>query len=147
MSNEDLTLDDWDPDFNDGQSTVWAAEWETPEEEMTEEEKEMSFLTMLYKEQVVGRWYYTEIIQALGDLGIDAFLQGKNITDATDADKKELRDFFEHWLMFMDMGTEMAFEADGVEEQIGDDILEEMDSELAKLEKDPIAEAVKKTLH
>lgn len=144
---DELNIDNWDPNFDDEQSTVWAAEWEAPEEEATKEEVEASFLTMSYKGGVVGRWYYTEIMQAVGDLGIDQFLENKNILDATEADKKELRDFFDHWLMFIEMGTKLDLEVEDVEEYIGDDILSEMDSELAKLGKTPISEAVKKTLH
>lgn len=147
MTDKDLDINDWDPDFNDGVSTAWAAEWEAPEEDATKEEVEMTFLTMAYKGNIVGRWYYTEIMQALGDVGITMFLENRGITDATEEDKKELGDFFHHWKMFVEMGTAMEFEIGEVEEHIGDDLLTEMDAEFKALGKDPISDAVKKLLH
>jgi hypothetical protein len=147
MTDKDLDINDWDPDFNDAASTAWAAEWEAPEEDATKEEVEMIYLTMSYKGNVVGRWYYPEIMQALGDVGITMFLENKGITDATEEDKKELSDFFKHWKMFVEMGTAMEFEIGEVEEHIGDDLLSEMDAEFKELGKDPISDAVKKLLH
>lgn len=149
MTNKDLTIDDWNPNWDDGEIPVWATEWTLPEDGLTEEEIEAAYITMQYRGNVVGRWYYTEIKQALGDLGIDKFLEEKNITDASDDDKEELRQFFIHWVEFLKIANEgMTFEAETVEEQVGEDILAEMDSEYAKLGKDSkLVETIKRKLH
>lgn len=149
MTNKDITIDDWNPSWDDDAEVVWATEWFAPEGEMTDEELEAAYITMRYRGNVVGRWYYTEIQQALGDKGIDAFLADKNITDATDADKEELHQFFKHWTEFLKMSTGgMVFESDEVNEEIGDDILGEIDSDYAKLGKDSnLVEDVKRNLH
>lgn len=149
MTNKDLTIDDWNPNWDDGEIPVWATEWALPEDGLTDEEIEDTYITMMYRGNVVGRWYYTEIKQALGDLGIDKFLEEKNITDATDDDKEELRQFFTHWVEFLKISNEgMAFEPEDINEQIGDDILGEMQDEYTKLGKDiNLVEEVKRNLH
>lgn len=138
MTDKNISIDDWNPDWdNNDDVPVWATEWTLPDDGLTPEEMETTYITMQYRGNTVGRWYYTEIKQALEDTDINKFLEEKNITDATDDDKEELKQFFTHWIEFLKISTEgLAFEPEEINEQIGEDILGEMDGEYAMLGKD-----------
>lgn len=152
MSNkEELTLENWE-DFDNGKESVWSAEWDGPEEPLEEEELQHEFLMMTYKGTEVFRWYYPQILECVEKASVEEFLSTQPISEVLTEDKEELLEFFRHWIWFVSMDNKhkpkMTFEAKEAIEEIGDDILEEMDSEYAKLGKQSeLTKAIKRTLH
>lgn len=152
MTNKDLEIEDWDPNFDDEQSSVWAAEWQGPEEPLEPEELEKEFLEMTYKGTDKFTWYWPEIKDCVDKKSVVEFLAYYKITDVSAEDEKELLDFFNHWVWFISMDSTNkppeVFEADSAIEEIGSDMLEEMDGEYAQLGKESkLSEAIKRTLH
>ena len=152
MKEKDLELEDWDPDFDDGEPSVWAAEWDGPEEPLEPEELEKEFLMMTYRGNDVFRWHWAEIKECVDTGSVSAFLEKYSINDCVSDDEKELLEFFRHWVWFISMDSKNkpanVFEADSAIEEIGDDMLTEMDGEYAKLGKESqLTEAIKRTLH
>lgn len=148
MTNNDLDINDWNPDWENTETVAWATEWLAPDEKLTEDELNLAYITMRYYGNTVGRWYYTEIKQALDDVGIDKFLENKGVENVSDEDKEELRQFFIHWIEFLKYDSELEFEFEGVNEEIGEDILSEIDEEYAKLgQESNLVETIKPTLH
>lgn len=152
MSNkEELTLENW-KDFDDNEESIWSAEWDGPEEPLEEEELQQEFLMMTYKGTEVFRWYYPQILECVEKDSVEEFLNSQPISEVSQEDKEELLEFFKHWIWFISMDSKhkpkQTFEADDAIEEIGDDMLEEIDSEYAKLGKESeLTKAVKRTLH
>lgn len=152
MSNKDeLTLENWE-DFDTEKESVWSAEWNGPEEPLEEDELKEEFLMMTYKGTEIFRWYYPQIFECVEKSNVDEFLATQPIGEVTKEDREELLEFFRHWIWFVSMDNKhkpkMTFEAQDAVEEIGEDILEEMDSEYAKLGKQSeLTKAIKRTLH
>lgn len=145
-------LEDWDPNFNDSGDSVWSAEWNGPEEPLEEDELKDEFLMMTYKGTEVFRWYYPQILECVEKSSVDEFLNTQPISEVSKEDREELLEFFRHWVWFTTMDSKhkpaKVFEAEDTLEEIGDDLLEEMDSEYAILGKESeLTKAVKRTLH
>ena len=152
MTTKDLDIEDWDPNFNDDESAVWSAEWNGPEEPLEADELENEFLMMTYRGKDVFRWYWPQIKQCVEADNVEELLKEFNITDASKDDEHELLEFFKHWIWFTSMDAKdkpaMTFEADSAIEEIGDDMLEEMDAEYDKLgTPTQLSQAIKRTLH
>ena len=137
MTTKDLDIDNWNPDFNSEESAVWSAEWNGPEEPLEAEELEKEFLMMTYRSKDTFRWYWPMIKKCVDEDSVKELLTEFNINDASDEDEQELLDFFKHWIWFTSMDAKhkpaMTFEAESVNEEIGDDILEELEDEYSKL--------------
>lgn len=152
MTIKDLNIEDWNPDFNESGNSVWEAEWNGPEEPLTEDELKEEFMMMTYKGTDVYRWYYPQVLECVKSNSVEEFLNSQPISEVTPEDKQELLDFFKHWIWFVSMDSqykpEMTFEADEVLEEIGDDILSEIDNEYEQLGKQSeLTKSVKRTLH
>lgn len=150
MTTKDL--ENWDPNFDDEGDSVWNAEWNGPEEPLSEEELKDEFLMMTYKGTDTYRWYYPQILECVEKGSVEDFLNDQPIGAVSDEDKKELLEFFRHWIWFTTMDSnhkpQMEFAADETIEEIGDDILEQIDSEYEKLGKQSeLTKAIKRTLH
>lgn len=154
MTTKDLDIEDWNPDFDNGKQSIWSAEWYGPEEPLDEDQLKDEFLTMTYNNKDTYRWYYPQILECVEKDSVEEFLKDQNITDVSVEDKTELLDFFKHWIWFTSMDSSRkpqapaTFEANDVIENIGDDLLEEIDEEYAKLGKESnLTQSIKRTLH
>lgn len=152
MTTKDLDIEDWDPDFDNGEESVWSAEWDGPEEPLEEEELKDEFMMMTYKGTEVFRWYYPQVLECVEKGSVEEFLNSQPISEVSQEDKEELLEFFRHWVWFISMDSNkkpaVTFEPDGVIEDIGEDLLSEMDEEYAKLGKESeLTKAIKRTLH
>jgi hypothetical protein len=152
MTTKDLDIDNWDPDFNSDDLAVWSAEWDGPEEPLEADELEKEFLMMTYRGKDVFRWYWLQIKACVDADSVTTLLEEFNINDASKSDEQELLDFFKHWIWFVSMDSKnkptMTFEASDTLEEIGDDLLEEMESEYEKLGTPAdLSQATKRTLH
>lgn len=153
MSEKDLTMEEWNPDWEENPNSVWAAEWYGPDEPIPEEELEQEFIMMTYKGKDTWRWHFPEIQAAIEcENGIDTLLEKYKITDATAEDKEELFQFLSHYIWFVTMDSKKRpareFVAEDAIEEIGDDMLSEMDEEYAKLgQQSELTKAIKRTLH
>lgn len=154
MTTKDLEIEDWNPDFDDEKQSIWSAEWYGPEEPLEEEQLKDEYLTMTYDSKNTYRWYYTQILECVDKNSVDEFLEEQAIIDVSAEDKTELLDFFKHWIWFvsMDMNKKpqapSTFEVDNVIENIGEDLLEEIDEDYAKLGKESdLTNTIKRTLH
>jgi len=154
MSNEEISITDWEEqDDATGTSTAWAAEWFGPEEKI-EDEAELAKIGVhvIYKNEQHFTWYFPQVKAALTSGKIKEFIELNSITDATDADVQELKDFFFHFVRFVtfeidveDQGSQ-TFEPENVIEALGDEDIEDITEELTEAGMDRFGDD-KPTLH
>ena len=109
-------------------------------------------MMMTYNGKDVYRWYYPQILECVEKDSVEEFLNTQPIGEVANSDKQELLDFFKHWVWFVSMDSKykpaLTFDAEDVLEEIGDDILSEIDNEYSQLGKQSeLRKAVKRTLH
>jgi hypothetical protein len=130
--------DEWNPDFDDGQSTIWAAEWFGPEEKI-EDEAELSKLGVhvIYDGKQHYTWYYPQVHAALTQDKVREFIEYEGITGVSDEDVEELKAFFYHWIRFtmFEVDVEQGpreFVPEGINEVLGDEDVSEITVELER---------------
>lgn len=129
---------DWNPDFDDGQTTVWAAEWFGPEEKI-ENEADLAEIGVhvIHNGDRHFTWYYPQIHAALMADSVREFIEYEGITGASDADVEELKAFFFHWIRFVMFEVDLEttpreFEPEGINELMGDEDVSEITQELER---------------
>lgn len=131
-------IDNWNPDFDDGKPTVWAAEWFGPEEKI-EDEAELAKVGVhvIYNGDQHYTWFYPQVHAALTQDKVREFIEYEGITGVSDADVEELKAFFFHWVRFVMFEITMdeqprEFVPEGINEALGDDDIDTLADELEK---------------
>lgn len=132
-------------------STAWSAEFWGPDEKTEDPEVMATFgMVIKYHNGDPQEWFYPEISVAVQNKSVREFAHSKGFTDIGDNDVEELEAFLFHYVRFMRFDVEVPnqeFEAKDVIETIGDDLLDEFDSEYTQLGQPAVKEDVKRTLH
>lgn len=159
MSTDNIEINDWQDEMveKDIISTAWQAEFFGPEEKVEiEAELDEYNVHVIYKKEKSFTWYYPQIKAALLADAVKEFVEFNGIVDATEDDVEELKAFFFHYLRFVQFdvdlgdGTEPAgeFEPESVNEQVGEDDLDDIVEELQEAGmEEKFAEANKPKLH
>jgi len=155
MNNDNITIEDWKEEADDvgGLSTAWAAEWFGPEEKIEDpEELAKVGVHVIYKNEKHFTWFFPQVKSVLLDNKVREFIEYNGITDATDDDVQELKDFFFHFIRFVTFEVDpeadghKTFEPENVAEALGDEDLEDIEDELEDAGMDQFGDD-KPTLH
>ena len=158
MSTDKLEIKDWEDELaeKDIISTAWEAEFFGPEEKIEKEEDLDEYnVHVIYKKAKNFTWYYPQIKAALMSDAVKEFVEFNGITDATDDDVEELKAFFFHYLRFVQFDVDLGdtnptgeFEPEGINEEVGEDDLDDIVEELQEAGMETkFSEANKPKLH
>lgn len=139
MANDIIDpANDWNPDFDDGKPTVWAAEWFGPEEKI-EDESELAEIGVhvIYNGTQHYTWFYPQVHAALTENKVREFIEYEGITGVSDADVEELKAFFFHWVRFVMFEIDIeqegkTLEPEEINEYLGDDDVDQISEELER---------------
>jgi hypothetical protein len=159
MSTDNIEIKDWQDEMveKDIISTAWQAEFFGPEEKVEDEAELDTFnVHVIYKKEKNFTWYYPQIKAALLADAVKEFVEFNGIVDATEDDIEELKAFFFHYLRFVQFDVDLGdvtepgreFEPEGINEQVGEDDLDDIVEELQEAGMEQkFAEANKPQLH
>jgi hypothetical protein len=130
-----IEITDWAEEEDVSGSTAWAAEWFSPDEKI-EDETELSKVGVhvIYKNEKHFTWFYPQIRIVLEEKKVKEFVKFNGIDDASEEDIIELRDFFFHFLQFVNHEVELegptTFEPENIAESMSDADLDDIEEEL-----------------
>jgi len=157
MNTDNIEINDWKEELEEKDiiSTAWQAEFFGPDEKIENEEELAEYnVHVIYKNSKSFTWYYPQIKSALLSDAVKEFVEFNGITDATADDIEELKAFFFHYIRFVQFDVDLEsdgpteFEPEGINEEFGDEDLEDIVDELKEAGmEDKFGDANKPQLH